>query len=77
MAAGRNRVGDTNPRGHGPNPATFGFMKLCIFIGVNLGGYAGWALAEPLGMTWAFVISSVGSLVGVYLGWKVAREYLN
>ncbi len=77
MATGRNWIGDTNPGSRGPNPATFRFMKLCIFIGVNLGGYAGWALGEPLGMTWAFVISSVGSLVGVYLGWKVARTYLS
>jgi hypothetical protein len=51
-------------------------MKLCIFIGVNAGGYVGWVLAEPFGMTAAFLVSSVGSVVGVILGWKVARRYL-
>ena len=52
-------------------------MKLCIFVGVNVGGYAGWALGEPMGFMTAFLISSVGSLLGVYVGWKVAREYLS
>jgi hypothetical protein len=52
-------------------------MKLCIFVGVNVGGYAGWVLGEPMGMTTAFVVSSLGSLVGVWVGWKVAREYLS
>jgi hypothetical protein len=51
-------------------------MKLCIFVGINVGGYAGWVLGEPLGLMWAFVLSSVGSLAGVYAGWKVARTYL-
>jgi hypothetical protein len=51
-------------------------MKLCIFVGVNLGGYAGWVLGEPMGMMAAFLISSLGSILGVVLGWKVARRYL-
>jgi hypothetical protein len=76
MTVGRNRAGHTSERSRGPNLAIFRFMKLCIFVGVNVGGYAGWELGEPLGMTWAFVISSVCSIIGVYLGWKVARTYL-
>lgn len=51
-------------------------MKLCIFVGVNAGGYLGWVLGEPLGMMMAFFISSLGSMVGVYAGWKIARRYL-
>ncbi len=51
-------------------------MKFCIFIGVNVGGYAGWVLGEPMGLMAAFLISSLGSILGVYAGWKVARLYL-
>jgi hypothetical protein len=53
-----------------------GVNKLCIFVGVTLGGYAGWAIAEALGWGFgvAFVVSGVGSIVGVYAGWKLARK---
>ena len=51
-------------------------MKLLIFVGVNIGGYVGWELGEHFGLMAAFLISSVGSLLGIYLGWKVARAYL-
>jgi len=51
-------------------------MKLCIFVGVNVGSYAGWVIGEPMGLMTAFVGCSLGSLLGVYLGWKVARQYL-
>ncbi|MEO7931629.1 MAG: hypothetical protein ABIT76_00575 [Chthoniobacterales bacterium] len=49
-------------------------MKLLIFVGLNIGGYLGWAAAEPWGLTWAFAISSIGSLIGVYAGWWLARR---
>jgi chromate transport protein ChrA len=51
-------------------------MKLCIFVGMNVGGYIGWELGEYVGMMTAFLVSSLGSVLGVYVGWKVAREYL-
>ena len=51
-------------------------MKLLIFVGLNIGGYIGLAAAEQWGMTIAFVVSTVGSLVGVYVAWWVGRNYL-
>jgi hypothetical protein len=50
--------------------------KLCIFVGTTVAGYAGWALGEALGLGfgWSFILSSVGSLLGVYAGWKLARR---
>ena len=51
-------------------------MKLCIFIGVNVGGMAGWWLGEHVGLMTAFLVSGAGSVLGVYAGWRVAREYL-
>ena len=51
-------------------------MKLCIFAGTTIGGYGGWYLGDALGLGffWAFVISGVGSVVGVWAGWKLARK---
>jgi len=51
-------------------------MKFLIFVGVNVGGFAGWELGEPFGVMTAFFISGFGSMVGVYAGWWVARRYL-
>lgn len=51
-------------------------MKLCIFVGLNVGGYAGWVVGEPYGIWMAFAISSIGSIIGVIAGWKLARNYL-
>jgi hypothetical protein len=50
--------------------------KLCTFVGMLLGGYAGWALGEALsfGFAWSFVLSGAGSIAGVYAGWKLARK---
>jgi hypothetical protein len=51
-------------------------MKLCIFVGLNVGSYIGWVLGEHVGLMTAFLVSGLGSVLGVYAGWKVAREYL-
>ena len=51
-------------------------MKFLIFIGINVGGYVGWVLAEDYGLLIAFIASGVGSMLGVYAGWWVARRYL-
>lgn len=50
--------------------------KLCIFAGTLVGGYAGWYLGDVLGLGfgWSYAISGVGSIVGVWLGWKLARK---
>lgn len=53
------------------------WMKLCIFVGLNVGSYVGWTLAENAGVTMAFLSSSVGSVIGVYAGWRIARTYLS
>jgi hypothetical protein len=50
--------------------------KLCIFVGTTILGYGGWYLGElfGFGFGWCFVISSIGSIVGVWAGWKVAQS---
>ena len=53
-----------------------GRMKFCIFVGVNVGGAIGWWLGEMNGIMTAFLLSGVGSIAGVYAGWKFAKSYL-
>jgi hypothetical protein len=58
-------------------------MKLMIFIGVTLGGGIGsWLGAAALDHGnylggWSILLGGVGSLVGVWAGYKVGRDYLN
>ncbi len=51
--------------------------KLCILAGTIVLGYAGWYLGVLLGLEFfgCFLVSSAGSLVGVWLGWKVAQHF--
>jgi len=42
--------------------------------GAFVGSYVGWYLGDRWGMGMAFLLSGVVSLVGVYLGWKLARK---
>jgi outer membrane lipoprotein SlyB len=50
--------------------------KLFIWIGVFVGGWLGWFLGDLIGgFGWAFAISSIGSIAGVIIGWKIANYY--
>ena len=49
-------------------------MKLLIFVGMNVFGGLGWWLGEQFGIGTAFVASGIGSILGVYVGWRVARN---
>ena len=52
--------------------------KLCIFAGTIVCGILGSVLAGALGMDTfslgSFLLSGLGSVVGVYVGWKVAQK---
>jgi phage tail tape-measure protein len=50
-------------------------LKLYSFIGATAGSYAGWALGAPVGLTTAFIISMVGTGLGIYVGRRVAHHY--
>jgi hypothetical protein len=52
-------------------------MKFLIFIGTNVGASIGWAAGEPFGLMAAFIVSGIGSAVGVYAGWWAARRWLD
>ena len=39
-------------------------------------GWVGWWLGEKVGFMTAFLLSSAGSMAGVYLGWRFYHDYL-
>jgi uncharacterized membrane protein YfcA len=53
-----------------------GVIKLCIFVGMTVGSYGFWALGDWLGFSFfgSFLFSGVGSILGVWAGWKLARR---
>ena len=51
--------------------------KLCILVGATVFGWVGWWLGSGFGFMTAYLFSSVGTILGVYLGWRVNRDYLD
>jgi hypothetical protein len=51
--------------------------KLMGFLGATIGGYAGWAVAARFGFMAAFMVSMVGTGVGLYVGRRVANDMLD
>lgn len=49
--------------------------RLLMFSGTTLGGLLGWWMASSGGIVLSFVVSSVGSVLGLYLGWRISRDY--
>jgi uncharacterized membrane protein YeaQ/YmgE (transglycosylase-associated protein family) len=50
--------------------------KLAGWIGATLGSALGWWLGAPAGMMTAFLVSTVGTAAGLYIGRWLAKEYL-
>lgn len=49
--------------------------KFLIFAGMTVGGWVGWWLGGRFGVMTAFIVSTLGSIGGVIIGWKIGREY--
>ncbi len=51
--------------------------KLFIFAGTTVVGYAGWYVGVLLHLEFfgCFMLSGVGSVVGVWAGWKLAQRF--
>lgn len=48
---------------------------ILTLIGSSLGGWAGWALGQHFGMMTGFMVSLVGTALGVYAARWFVREY--
>jgi hypothetical protein len=53
--------------------------RLLMFVGMTVGGYVGWWAGEYVGfdLMGTFLVSSLGSLVGIYAVWRIMRDYLS
>ena len=51
--------------------------KICIFVGMTVFGWIGWWAGSSLGIMTAWIFSGVGSLLGVYVGWRINRAYFS
>jgi hypothetical protein len=49
--------------------------KLCIFVGMVIFSWIGWAIGAKIGLMTAFLLSSIGTFIGIYLGWKINRDF--
>jgi hypothetical protein len=49
--------------------------KLMVFIGATAGGWLGWFAGAPFGTMTAFVLSMVGTGVGIYVARRWAANY--
>jgi hypothetical protein len=49
--------------------------RLLGFIGMTAGGWLGWAAGERFSFFTAFILSMVGTGLGLYYGVKIAREH--
>ena len=47
--------------------------KVLTFIGASVGGAIGWWLGEHVGIMTAFIVSTVGTGIGVYAGRRIAE----
>ena len=65
---------------HYENPPTESLTmdRRIIYIGMILGGWVGWWVGGKvgLGLMGTLLVSSLGSLAGVYLTWRIMRDYL-
>jgi len=49
-------------------------QKLLIFLGMTVFGWVGWWLGAKVSFMTAFLVSGVGSMIGVYIGWRIHRD---
>ena len=61
------------PGGHGEALTLGNLLYICASM---LGGWLGWALGAHFGMMVAFLLSVVGTAVGVYAARRITRTFL-
>jgi uncharacterized membrane protein YeaQ/YmgE (transglycosylase-associated protein family) len=51
--------------------------RLLWFVGATAGGWIGWAVGEPVGTMTAFMLSIVGTAIGVIVARRLADRMLS
>ena len=49
--------------------------KLLGFLGMTVGGWLGWALGAPISIFTAFILSMVGTGLGLWAAQRFTRNY--
>lgn len=49
--------------------------KLLAFFGMTIGGWIGWVLGDRFGLFAAFILSIIGTGIGLYVGRRIASDY--
>ena len=49
--------------------------KLLAFLGMTIGGWAGWAIGAPISIFTAFILSMVGTGLGLWAAQWAVRRY--
>ena len=51
--------------------------KLILLLSISIFSWIGWEMGKRFGVMTAYWISFVGSLIGVYIGCRINRDYLS
>lgn len=52
-------------------------MKAMVrFVGMTAGGWVGWFMGAPISIYWAFMVSMLGTGIGLYYTQKLVKRYL-
>jgi len=51
-------------------------QRLFGFIGMTIGGWLGWAIGAPISIFTAFMVSMVGTGVGLYAAIRISKRIL-
>src|SRR4051812_35899220 len=70
-AGGARRPARDGTQGRGGNH----MKKLFILLGSTVLGWVGWAIGAPAGTMAAFMVSMVGTGLGMYVGAKLADRF--
>ena len=49
---------------------------ILVMVGISLGGWVGWALGARLGIFGAYILSVIGSALGLYFTRRLITRYL-
>ena len=49
--------------------------KFYSFLGATIGSYAGWMIGARIGQASAFIVSMIGTGLGIYYGRRIAQYY--
>lgn len=51
--------------------------KICIIVGWTILGWVGWIVGAKIGFMTAFILSGIGSIAGIYVGFRIYRDFLS